>query len=106
MLECNRNGRPIPSRENINAVMKMNHCTFEKTSEYGVTMFVDGVRTYGHEDASRFIWERCVALDFLNAGLLRAIRMAIWQKMDEIRGYVSKETARTDEQGGNNFSDY
>lgn len=97
MLECNRNGRPIPSRDNINKIMDINHCTFERTSQYAVTMFIDGVRTYGHEDASRFIWERCVALDFLNVGLLRAIRTTIWQKMYEFRGYISKETAHTDE---------
>ncbi|MBY7858685.1 hypothetical protein KW419_10535 [Vibrio fluvialis] len=100
MLECNRNGRPIPSRDNINQVIEMNQFTFNKTSEYGVTMFVNGVATAGSEDAVRVIWERCVALDFLNTGLLRASANAYWWKVNEVKGYSQKETARTNGQSG------
>lgn len=104
MLECNRNGRPIPSRDNINQVMDMNGFTFKQTSEYGVTMFSNGVATSGFNDAIRVIWERCVALDFLSTGLLRAAANAYWWRVNLVKDYSQKETARTDEQSGSSLS--
>ncbi|EJL6338818.1 TPA: hypothetical protein ACMDPE_001843 [Vibrio cholerae] len=98
MLECNRNGRPIPSRDNINQVMDMNGFTFKQTSECGVTMFVNGVATSGFNDATRVIWERCVALDFLSTGLLRASADAYLWRVNLVKGYSQKET-RQQEQG-------
>ncbi|EKO3780454.1 hypothetical protein P0F39_001990 [Vibrio metschnikovii] len=106
MFECNRNGRPIPSRDNIKKIMDMNNCTFKQTDRYEATMFVDGVAIKGNKNAIRFIWERCLALDFLSTGLVRAVESAFWWRVDQVVNSRRKETARTDEQGGNTFSNY
>lgn len=101
MLECNRNGRPIPSQDNISIVMKLNNCTFLQTGEYRVDMFVNGNCIEGHEDAARFVWERCLAMDFVNAGLLLAVRTSVWRQVKEIRDLIQKETAQANQQSGN-----
>lgn len=82
MFETNRNGRPIQTQANIKIVMDMHNCQFEFVQGAIVpSMRIGDDVFYDRGFIVRFIWERCLALDFMAQGLEKAVRTAVWEQL-------------------------
>lgn len=84
MFECNRDNRPIASQDNIHKVMEISGYSFGFIEGNIIpVMFANGKPITSHEQKFLMVWERCLALDFFVRGLEKAVRYAVYSKLNE-----------------------
>ncbi|MGX9418720.1 hypothetical protein ACWU4D_15340 [Vibrio sp. WJH972] len=84
MFECSRNNRPIPSQDNLQKVIDMYGYTFDFPQDSNLpVMFVNEKIIDNREKQFLIIWERCLALDFVFLGLERAVKFAVWERLNQ-----------------------